>query len=154
LSALKVETDIVVAIADPVVRKRLHGKIKGPVAFPSLIHPGFNPGSNKNNIGYGCILTAGSILTTGITIGNFVIINLLTSIGHDVVIGDFSSVMPGCSISGNVRVGECSLIGTGARILQNLVIGNRCKVGAGAVVTTDIPDDTTAVGIPAAAIKA
>ena len=50
-------------------------------------------------------------------------------------------------------IGNNVLIGTGASILGNIKIGNNCKIGAGAVVLKDIPDNVTAVGVPAKQIK-
>lgn len=141
---------IVVAIADPVNRQSIVSKLAGlPIEFPSLFHPACQRGSESNQFGKGCILTAGVILTTNIALHDFVIVNLLTTIGHDVVAGSFTTIMPGCSISGNVKIGECSLIGSGVRILQNLTIGEHCKVGAGAVVTHDFQDHKTIIGVPA-----
>lgn len=142
--------DLVVAIADPAVRQTLVNKIKNPkIHFPVLIHPNANTGAPVNSFGRGCIITAGVILTTGIHLEEFVIVNLSTTIGHDVTVGKCSILMPGCSISGNVKIGEGSMIGTGARILQNLSIGSHCRIGAGAVVTKDISDNKTALGVPA-----
>ena len=142
--------DVILAIADTSVRKSVVQKIISPkVNFPTLIHPTCIQGDERNHFGKGCILTAGVILTTGIHLGDFVIVNLSTTIGHDVVLGKFSTVMPGCNISGNVRIGEGCLIGTGAKILQNLSIGKQCNVGAGAVVTHNFPDGKTIIGIPA-----
>jgi sugar O-acyltransferase (sialic acid O-acetyltransferase NeuD family) len=150
LNAVKVVTGIAIAIADPIIKKGVFERITNrQLTFPSVIHPTFSMGASGNRIGKGCILTAGCILTTGIFLGDFVIINLLSSVGHDVRIGNFSSIMPGCSVSGNVKIGESTSIGTGARILQNLSVGSRCKVGAGAVLTRDFPDDKTIVGVPA-----
>lgn len=50
-------------------------------------------------------------------------------------------------------IGENVEIGTGAVILNNVKIGKNAKIGANAVVTKDVPDDTTAVGIPARLIE-
>lgn len=41
------------------------------------------------------------------------------------------------------------IIGAGAVILNNPHIGKGAKIGANAVVLTDVPDNATAVGIPA-----
>ena len=147
---LTVDTDIVIAISDPVTRKLIVEKLNNKhIAFPTIIHPTCQTGDDNNQFGKGCILTAGTILTTGIRLNDFVIINLLSTLGHDVVVGSFSTVMPGCSISGNVRIGERTMMGTGARILQNLTIGDQCKIGAGAVVTQNFSDNKTIVGVPA-----
>lgn len=45
------------------------------------------------------------------------------------------------------------MIGVGAVILNNVTIGKGAKIGANAVVTCDVPDGATAVGIPAKIIK-
>jgi acetyltransferase-like isoleucine patch superfamily enzyme len=42
-------------------------------------------------------------------------------------------------------------IGSGAVILCGVIIGERAMVGAGAVVTSDVPADSVAVGVPARA---
>jgi len=141
---------LVLAIADPILRETLRKTLKDcSIEFPSLIHPTALLGSATNRIGEGCIITAGCIFTTGIVLEEFCIINLGTTIGHDVRIGRCSTVMPGCNISGSISIGRTSMIGTGVQILQNLTLGVACKVGAGAVVTKSFGDGVTLVGIPA-----
>ena len=143
---------IVMAVADPVVRRAVVGKIRNEhIEFPVMIHPQSMAGSAANKFGKGTLITAGSILTTGIELHDFVIVNLSCTIGHDVKIGSYTSVMPGCNISGGVTIGEGNLIGTGAQILQYLSVGNDCKVGAGAVVTRSVESGKTFVGVPASA---
>ena len=150
LNQLAESLSIIVSISDPLTRKSVVSRIANKqIHFPSLIHPSCETGDDNNQFGKGCILAAGVILTTGIKLEDFVIINLSSTIGHDVRIGEFSCLMPGCSISGNVHIGRSTMIGTGARILQNLTIGNDCKIGAGAVVTQNFEDGKTIVGIPA-----
>lgn len=51
------------------------------------------------------------------------------------------------------KIGAACFIGTGAKIMPGVTIGNRVVVGAGAVVTTDVPDDSMVVGMPARIIK-
>jgi sugar O-acyltransferase (sialic acid O-acetyltransferase NeuD family) len=141
---------VVIAIADPVSRANIAKRIQNQkIGFPKLIHPDANLGSKSNIILEGSIVTAGCILTTGIHIHSFVIVNLLTSIGHDVLIESNSSIMPGCSISGNVKIGERVLIGTGAKLLQNVTIGPNSTIGAGAVVTRDVKVGDVVIGVPA-----
>ena len=142
---------LVVAVADPQVRFDLRERLINPrLSFPTLIHPQCNIGDvTRNKFGSGVVITAGALLTTGITLGDFVIVNLATTIGHDAHIGSFSSLMPGCSISGKVQIGERSQVGTGARILQNISIGAQSVVGAGAVVTKSFPANSKLIGIPA-----
>lgn len=70
-----------------------------------------------------------------------------TCVQHCVTIGDLNA-------GGPVPViGRNCFIGARAIILGNVHIGNNVKIGAGAVVLEDIPDNCTAVGIPARIIK-
>lgn len=94
------------------------------------------------------IICAGVKLTVDIYIGKLVHINLNSTIGHDSIIEDFCTLMPSVNISGNVKIGEGTLIGSGAIILPNITIGKWCKIGAGAVVTKNIPDFSTIIGVP------
>jgi sugar O-acyltransferase (sialic acid O-acetyltransferase NeuD family) len=145
---------LVVAIADPRQRVSVVDQLKNfSIDYPALIHPQAMIGSAANHIGKGSIITAGCILTTGIQIAEFCIINLSVTIGHDVRIGDYCTVMPGCNISGNVCIGKSTMIGTGVKILQNLSVGANARVGAGAVVINNFGDAVTLVGIPATQIK-
>ncbi|MEQ8361404.1 MAG: acetyltransferase [Cyclobacteriaceae bacterium] len=146
-------TPMVIAVADPATRKNIAAQLQDK-AFPILAHPLAQLGSTKfNTIARGCIITAGVILTTHIVLEEFCIINLDTTVGHDVSVGAYSTIMPGCSISGNVKMGQGVLLGTGARMLQKVSIGDHATIGAGAVVTKPCPPGETWVGVPAMAMK-
>jgi sugar O-acyltransferase (sialic acid O-acetyltransferase NeuD family) len=149
LNAWKTGLDLVVAVADPRIRKAVVEKIRNDnVHFPAMVHPK-SMGSSRNLIGRGSIITAGCILTTGIEIKDFVIVNLLSTLGHDVKVGSYTSIMPGSNISGAVTIGEANLIGTGVQILQGLSTGDHCRIGAGAVLTRSVAGSKTITGIPA-----
>lgn len=45
------------------------------------------------------------------------------------------------------------VIGSGAKVLGNITIGINCKIGANSVVVCDVPDNSTAVGVPARIIR-
>lgn len=51
------------------------------------------------------------------------------------------------------RIGKNCFIGAGACILGDIKIGDNCRIGANAVVLKDIPDNCTAVGIPAKIVR-
>ena len=150
LNETKHAIGVVIAIADPLIRQRIVVSLTNKnLYFPTLIHPTALSGHTSNVIGNGCIITANVILTTGITLCDFVIVNLATTIGHDVVIAEFSSIMPQCSISGNVQVGVRCFIGSGTRILQGITLGDDSIVGAGAVLTKSFGPNSKLVGVPA-----
>ena len=63
----------------------------------------------------------------------------------------FGKKRPG--IDGRIVIGDNCYISTGSTILGPVVIGNNVTIGAGAVVTKDLPDNCTAVGVPAKPIN-
>lgn len=76
-----------------------------------------------------------------------------------VVINEYTVIGDGCVIYQNVTfagkdkkrptLGKNVMVGAGAVILGGVFLGDNAKVGANAVVTKDIPEGKTAVGIPA-----
>lgn len=149
------ELDVVISIANTTIKKNIHEvlKINNFISFPSIIHPSVLIGKDMVDIGYGCIICASTIITVNISIGNFVILNLGCTVGHDTKIGDYCSFMPSVNISGEVIIENSVYVGTGAKIINLLTIGYSTIVGAGAIVSKNLPEKCTAVGIPAKPIK-
>lgn len=149
------ELMLTVAIGSPMTKKRILDRIGNKnIHFPTLIHPTVLIGDNDYvKIGAGCIICAENIITTNITISDFVILNLACTTGHDTNIGKYSAFMPSVNISGEVTVGEGVYVGTGAKIINQISIGEYTTIGAGAVVAKSLPSHCTAVGVPARVIK-
>lgn len=53
----------------------------------------------------------------------------------------------------DTRIGNNVFVGAGSIILPGVTIGNNVVIGAGSIVSTDIPDNTVAVGNPARVVK-
>lgn len=104
-------------------------------------------------IGKGTAIFPGAVINADAVIGDHVIVNTGTVIEHDCKVGHFSHICPGSVLAGAVQIGESTLIGTGTKVVPGIKIGNLCTLGAGAVVTKNIPDFSTAVGVPAEVIK-
>lgn len=155
LNAWREPLALVLALGKPATKAAVVNKIENDnVWYPILVHPTVIVGPAEYvEIGEGSIICAQTIITTNIEIGRHVILNLSCTVGHETSIGDFSSFMPTCNISGEVRIGEGSFWGTGAKVINRITIGENTIVGAGAVVTSDIPPNATAVGVPARVIK-
>lgn len=149
------EISVVVAIGNPIVRKKIINKINNQhVDYPTIIHPTVLIGDpNYVTIGKGCIICANNIITTNIKIGDFVILNLACTTGHDTIIGNYAAFMPTCNISGEVKINDCVYCGTGVKIINQIEIGENSIIGAGAVVASSQPDNCTIVGVPAKVIK-
>lgn len=88
-----------------------------------------------------------------VCIGTGTLINSFASIHHDCKIGEFCEISPGARILGRVKLGNFVSIGANASVLPDLIIGNNVTIGAGAVVTKNIPDNETWVGVPAKKIR-
>jgi len=154
INSINYECSVVIAIGDPQTKKSLFDKIVNTnVNFPNIIHPNVLISNDFVEIGIGNIICASCIITCNIIVKDFVILNLFCTVGHDTIISSFSSFMPSVNISGEVLINEKVYVGTGAKIINQLEIGANTIVGAGAVVSKSLPENCTAVGIPAKPIK-
>jgi len=148
------DINAVICVGNVIKRKEIYLKLhkKDNICFPTIIADGVKY-SDSVIFGQGCIICLSNIFTVDISIGSFVIINPNCTICHDVKIGDFVTLSPGVNIAGNVCIGSNSEIGIGSSVIQGVNIGKNVKIGAGSIVVRDIPDNCTAVGIPAKPIK-
>ena len=146
-------TDIVLGVGSPAAKKHITERLRHRgIAWPSLVHPSVIMSSHVA-LGAGVVVTAGNILTVNIALGDFSMVNLACTIGHDCVIGRYATIAPGVNVSGNVELGEGCDIGTGSSFVQGIAVGEWSIVGAGAVVARTLPANCTAVGVPARVIK-
>ncbi len=81
-------------------------------------------------------------------IGKGTLINTGAQIHHEVEIGEFTEVSPRSLLLGKVKVGDLCSLGGNCTILPKITIGNNVIVGAGTVVTINVPDNCTIVGVP------
>jgi len=84
--------------------------------------------------------------------GNGVVIGATAMIGSNVLIYHQVTLGGTGNETGSKRhptVCDNAMIAAGAKILGNIYVGKNAKVGANAVVLKDVPDNATAVGIPA-----
>ncbi len=83
---------------------------------------------------------------------------------NGIVIHPDAVIGPNCLIFQQVTIGNGSKpglpvigghvdIGAGAKVLGGLAVGAHARIGANAVVISDVPENATAVGIPAVAMR-
>ena len=95
----------------------------------------------------------------GATIGKGLVIDhgMGVVIGETTEIGDNCTIYQGVTLGGTGKdigkrhptLGDNVLVGAGAKVLGPIVIDSNSKIAANAVVLKDIPENSTAVGIPA-----
>ncbi len=138
----------------------------------NLIGSGFCTGHHVlvrefNKIGENVSVGSGCSIEHHCEIGNFVRLHTGVFIPEYTILHDQCWLGPGvtltnakypCSAGVKKRlkgpvVGKGAKIGASAVILPGVVIGKNAVVGAGAVVTSDLPENTVAVGNPAEIIK-
>ena len=82
-------------------------------------------------------------------------------IGETTEIGDNCTLYQGVTLGGTGKdvgkrhptLGNNVMVGAGAKVLGPFTIGDNTKIAAGAVVLDEMPDNCTAVGIPAKIVR-
>lgn len=82
-------------------------------------------------------------------------------IGETTQIGDNCTLYQGVTLGGTGKdqgkrhptLGNNVLVGAGAKVLGPFTVGDNARVAAGAVVLAAVPEDATAVGVPARVVK-
>ena len=99
----------------------------------------------------------------GATIGRCLFIDhgMGVVIGETTVIGDNCTLYQGVTLGGTGKdqgkrhptLGNDVLVGAGAKVLGPFRVGDNARVAAGAVVLDAVPDNATAVGVPARIVR-
>lgn len=144
--------EVVVAIGDPMLRKKAIDNLPKNTIYRSIIHPSAVI-SDWVSIGEGSIITAGTIITCDISIGKHAQLNLNTTVGHDCKIGDYFTSAPGTNISGKCNFGECVYLGSNVSIREGINICDNVVVGMGGVVVKDVVESGIYVGSPIKKLK-
>jgi serine O-acetyltransferase len=109
---------------------------------------------NKLNVWFGrCIIGRGADFGPGFVLVHSygVVINSSVKGGSDVKIEHLVTI--GAERGESPLLGDGVFIGAGAKILGAVKIGSNVKIGANAVVISDVPDNCTAVGVPARIVR-
>ena len=115
------------------------------------------------------VISQGAKFLTGIEIhpGAKIGKGLFMDHGSGVVIGETAEIGDNCTLYQGVTLGGTGkdvgkrhptlgnnvMIGAGAKVLGPFKIGDNSKIAANAVVLSEVPPDSTAVGIPAKVVK-
>lgn len=110
-----------------------------------------------------CLKRTNIEIHPGATIGRRLFIDHGTGvvIGETTEIGDDCTIYQGVTLGGTGKdkgkrhptLGNHVMVGSGAKVLGPIRIGDNVRIAAGAVVLADIPDNCTAVGVPARVVR-
>ncbi|MEG1849717.1 MAG: serine O-acetyltransferase EpsC, partial [Oscillospiraceae bacterium] len=82
-------------------------------------------------------------------------------IGETAEVGDNCTIYQGATLGGTGKdkgkrhptIGNNVLIGSGAKVLGPIVVGDNCKIASNAVLLHSLDENSTAVGVPARAVR-
>ena len=82
-------------------------------------------------------------------------------IGETTIIGDNVTLYQGVTLGGTGKekgkrhptIGNNVMISAGAKVLGSFTIGENSKIGAGSVVLSEVPPNSTVVGVPGRVVK-
>jgi acetyltransferase-like isoleucine patch superfamily enzyme len=125
-----------------------------------LLYPGVHletQGDARIELGDEVVISRGAHLVAmaGVTVGKGTLIGEYTSIRDANHMRDPGQTIRDSSYSAKpITIGDEVWIGRGVTVLGGVTIGDKATIGANAVVTRDIPEGVTVVGIPASPISA
>ncbi|WP_455716951.1 serine O-acetyltransferase EpsC [Anaerosporobacter sp.] len=82
-------------------------------------------------------------------------------IGETAIVGDNVTLYQGVTLGGTGKetgkrhptIGDNCMISAGAKILGSFTVGENSKIGAGSVVLSEVPPNSTVVGVPGRVVK-
>jgi sugar O-acyltransferase (sialic acid O-acetyltransferase NeuD family) len=145
---------LVCAIGQPKLKRPLCEDLRRRGAkFLTFVHPSVVMGG-KVELGEGVVLCPGVVVTSFVRLGDMVMVNCCSSVGHDVEIGAYTTLCGHCDITGHCVLGESVFVGSGASVIPGVKVGNGAVVGAGSVVIRAVKDGASVFGNPASTMPA
>lgn len=82
-------------------------------------------------------------------------------IGETAIVGDNVTLYQGVTLGGTGKeqgkrhptIGDNVMISAGAKVLGSFTVGENSKIGAGSVVLSEVPPNSTVVGVPGKVVK-
>lgn len=137
------------AIANVHVKKTLTKEVeKKGGQFVNIIHKTAYI-SPRAILGTGIILCPFVGISCDTKVGNYVMFNSYSGMGHDASVGDYTSIMGRVDITGGVEVGESTFWGSGSRALPHSKIEDFAIIGAASVILKKVKKNQKVFGVPA-----
>jgi UDP-perosamine 4-acetyltransferase len=138
---------------DNSLRKRIYENLK-KIGFQviSAIHPTASI-SRTVLMGEGNVVFSGVVINPYVRLGNNIIVATGSTIDHDTVIKDHSFISAGVTVGAETKIEEEVLLALGSKVISGVTICKGAMIGAGCVITGNICEPGTYVGVPGKRIK-
>jgi sugar O-acyltransferase (sialic acid O-acetyltransferase NeuD family) len=136
------------AIGTIEIKKRIAGKLKQRGAkFLSLVHHTAVVAPNAK-LGEGVILCPFTTITDSVVLGDFVMMNLYASCGHDVKVGNHCILCPYATVNGFAVLEDDVFLGSHSTVTAHRRIGRGARICANSVALRDVPAGNFHYGVP------
>lgn len=117
----------------------------------SLIHPRALIAPTAR-VGVGCHVAADAVVNAAAEVGDHVILNISTCVGHEAKVGEAAQLCPGARVLGQSVVERLGFLGSNATLHAGRTLGRQATIGANSFAAEDVAEYTTVIGIPAVAM--
>ena len=137
----------IIAIGDPVIKKRVSNELPNNIHYTSLISP-LSFMAEDVKYSEGLIVMPFSYLSCNVKLGKHIHVNSHCTIGHDTCIGDFSTTACSVMIAGENNISEFCYFGMNSSTRQGISICKKVTIGLNAGVVKDITKSGIYIGTP------
>lgn len=131
------------------LRKKLYDRALALGAHLPVIVSPLARVARQSEIGAGTVVMHFALVNSLAKIGHNCIINNYASIEHGASIGAHSHLSTRSTVNGDCHIGHSCFLGSSATVLQGRSIVPETVIGAAALVTQDITQAGTYIGVPA-----
>ena len=137
----------IIAIGDPMLKKKVCKELPNNIHFTSLISPlSFFAVDVKHS--HGLIVMPFSYVSCNVKIGKHVHINSHCTIGHDSNIGDYSTTACSVMIAGENNISNLCYFGMNSSTRQGISICEKVTIGLNAGVVKNLIKSGVYIGTP------
>ena len=139
--------------SDNIRRRRIYENLKN-IGFHliSAIHPTASISSTVL-MGEGNVVFSGVVINPYVRLGNNIVVATGSTIDHDTEIKDHSFISAGVTVGAETKIEEEVLLALGSKVISGVNICKGAMIGAGCVITGNICESGTYVGVPGKRIK-
>jgi sugar O-acyltransferase (sialic acid O-acetyltransferase NeuD family) len=119
--------------------------------FCAVIHPSASIAS-RSVLGRGVFIACYASISVDVSIGDFVIINSFSGVGHDGVLENGCTLSAHCDVTGHAHLERGVFLGSHAAVMPGVRVGEFAKVAAGSVAFRNVKAGETVIGVPAKAL--